>query len=148
VEAQDSPLVIRGVAMDSAGIPVVSINGVPANMRPKNSQASEFWSDPLPLHLGANPILIVAANSDHAESRIVFTVNYAPKAAQVNSRALDKAAIISLLLGAVAPSRVAQIVRERGVKFNPTSDDLNELRAAGGDDDLVQAIQQASNPPK
>ncbi len=106
--------------MDSTGIPVVSINGSPANMRPQNNQAAEFWSDPLPLQPGANPIQITASNSAHVEAKVAFTVHYTPKAAPVNPRALDKAEIISLLQGAVPAPRVAGIVQERGVKFNPT----------------------------
>ena len=147
LEAQQTPLVIRGVAMDSAGIPVVSINGSPANMRPQNTQAAEFWSDPLALQAGDNPIQIVATNSAHVESKVAFNVHYAPKAAPVNPKALDKANIISLLVGAVPPERVAGLIKERGIKFTPTPDDLNEIRAAGADDELIQAIQQAA-PPK
>jgi hypothetical protein len=147
VEMNESSLVIRGVAMDSTGIPVVSINGTPANMRPQNPQAAEFWSDPLPLQPGNNPILITATNSAHMEAKVAFTVHYTPKAAPVNPKALDKAEIISLLQGAVPASRVAEIVRERGIKFTPTADDLNEIRTAGGSDELIQAIQQAA-PPK
>ena len=144
VESQETPLVIRGVAMDSAGIPVVSINGSPANMRPQNNQAAEFWSDPLPLQPGANPIQIAASNSAHVEAKVAFTVQYTPKPAPVNPRALGKADIISLLQGAVPASRVAVIVQDRTIKFTPTADDLNDIRAAGGDDELIQAIQQAA----
>jgi len=147
VELNESPLVIRGVAMDSTGIPVVSINGSPANMRPQNTQATEFWSDPLPLQPGATPIQIIASNSAHMEAKVAFTVHYTPKAAPVNPKALAKAEIISLLQGAVPASRVAGIVNERGIKFTPTADDLNEIRAAGGSEELIQAIQQAA-PPK
>jgi hypothetical protein len=146
VELSESSLVIRGVAMDSTGIPVVKINGSLANMRAQNPQAAEFWSDPLPLQPGANPIQIAASNSAHVEAKFAFTVHYSPKAAPPNPRALDKAEIISLLLGAVPASRVAEIVKERGIKFAPTTDDLNEIRAAGGSDELVQAIQQAAAP--
>ena len=35
IESNESTLVIRGVAMDSTGIPVVSINGTGVNMRPQ-----------------------------------------------------------------------------------------------------------------
>jgi hypothetical protein len=147
VELSESPLVIRGVAMDSTGMPIVKINGLPANMRPQNSQAAEFWSDPLPLQPGANPVLITASNSAHVETNVAFTVRYTPKAAPVNPRGLDKAEIISLLQGAVPASRVAGIVKERGIKFAPTADDLNDIRAAGGSDELIEAIQQAA-PPK
>jgi hypothetical protein len=146
VEAQQTPLVVRGVAMDSGGIPVVSINGSPANMRPQNTQAAEFWSDPLPLQPGPNSILISASNSAQVETKIAFTVHFTPKAAPVNTKSLDKTAIISLLVGAVPSSRVAGIVKERGIKFVPTADDLNEIRAAGGTDELIQAIQEAAPP--
>lgn len=144
VESQESPLVIRGVAMDGTGMPVVTINGAPANMRPQNNQAAEFWSDSLPLQPGANPFQITATNSAHVETKIAFNVQYTPKAAPVNPRALARADIISLLVGAVPVSRVAEVVKERGVKFKPTADDLNDIRAAGGSDELIQAIQEVA----
>jgi hypothetical protein len=147
LEVSESSLVIRGVAMDNTGIPVVSINGSSANMRPQNPQAAEFWSDPLPLQAGANPIQIAAINSAHVEAKVAFTVHYTPKAAPVNPRGLDKAEIISLLQGAVPASRVVEIVKDRGIKFNPTADDLNDIRGVGGSEELIQAIQQAA-PPK
>ncbi len=146
VEVSESPLVIRGVAMDGTSIPVVSINGSPANMRAQNPQAAEFWSDPLPLQPGATPIQIIAFNSAHVQTTVAFTVHYTPKAAPVDPKALDKAEIISLLQGSVSPAHVAEIVKQRGIKFNPTADDLNEIRAAGGSDDVIQAIQQAAAP--
>ena len=138
-------MAIRGVAMDSTGIPVVAVNGAAANIRPQSAQAAEFWSDPLPLKPGDNPIRITASNSAHAEAKLTFNVHYTPKATTpVNSKGLDKADIISLLVGAVPSTRIAEIVKDRGLKFTPNADDLNEIRAAGGSDDLIQAIQQAA----
>ena len=67
VESNESPLVIRGVATDSTGILVVTINGSPANMRPQNAQAAEFWSEPLPLQPGENHFHISASNAAHAD---------------------------------------------------------------------------------
>jgi hypothetical protein len=147
VEWQESTVVIRGVAMDSTGIPVVMINGSPANMRPQTSQAAEFWSDPLPLQAGENRIQIIASNSAHVETKLDLSVRYKPKVAPVNSRALDKEEIISLLQGGVPPARVADLVKERGIRFSPSADDLNAIRAAGGTDDLIEAIQQAAPHP-
>ena len=137
-------MVIRGVAMDNTGILVVSINGTPANMRPQNAQTAEFWSSPLPLQPGANPFEISASNSGHVDAKLAFTIRYTPKAAPVNAKALGKAEIVSLLVGGVPASRVAQIVKDRGIKFAPTTDDLNVIRAVGGTDDLVEAIQKAA----
>jgi hypothetical protein len=147
VDANDSPLTIRGFAMDSTGIPVVKINGAPANMRPQSNQAAEFWSEPLPLQPGANPIEITAANAAQLETKLVFVVRYTPKPAPVPPKGLSMQEIISLLHGEVPSSRVAELVKERGIKFSPTDAELNQIRAEGGTDELIQAIQQAAPHP-
>jgi len=147
VDANDSPLTIRGFAMDSTGIPVVKINGSPANMRPQSNQAAEFWSEPLPLQPGGNPMEIIASNAAHSETKVVFTVRYTPKPAPVAPKGLSKEEIISLLHGEVPSSRVAELVRERGIKFSPADADLNQIRSEGGTDELIQAIQQAAAHP-
>jgi hypothetical protein len=147
VEWDQTTVVIRGVAMDSTGIPVVRINESPANMRPHSAQAAEFWSDPLPLRAGNNPIRIVASNSAHVETTFNLTVHYQPKAAPVNPRGLSRDEIVNLLQGGVPPTRIADLVKDRGVKFSPSADDLNVIRAAGGTDDLIEAIQQAASHP-
>ena len=144
LESEESSVVIRGVAMDSTGIPVMKINGSPAYMRPQTTQAAEFWSDPVPLQAGSNRIQIVASNAAHVQSTLAFTVDYKPKTATVNPRALDQQEIISLLQGGVPPARIADLVKDRGIKFPASADDLNAIRAAGGTDDLIQAIQQAA----
>jgi hypothetical protein len=148
VEFNESPLVIRGVATDSTGILVVTINGSAANMRPQNAQAAEFWSDPLPLQPGGNRFQISASNGAHAEAKLVFTVHYTAKAAPLNPRALSKQEIVSLLQGGVPNVRIEELITDRGIKFAPTADDLNNFRAAGGNEELIQAIQQAAAPPK
>jgi len=144
IEWQESTVVIRGVAMDNTGIPVVRINGSSANMRPQTTQAAEFWSDPLPLQAGSNHIQIVASNSAHVETDLALTVDYKPKAVPINPRALAKEEILSLLQGGVPVEHVAELVKDRGIKFTPTPADLNDLRAAGGTEDLIQAIQEAA----
>ena len=147
LEWAESTVVIRGAAMDSTGIPVVMINGSPANMRPKSSQAAEFWSDPLPLQQGNNTIQIVASNSAHVDANLNLIVHYMPKAAPVNPRALDRQEIVSLLQGGVPAERITDLIKQRGIKFSPSSDDLSAIRAAGGTDDLIAAIQQAASHP-
>jgi hypothetical protein len=52
VDVNDSKLTMRGFATDSEEIPVVKINGAPANMRPQSNQSAEFWSEPLVLPPG------------------------------------------------------------------------------------------------
>jgi hypothetical protein len=144
LEVQDPTLVIRGVTMDSTGIPVVNINGSPANMRPQTLQAAEFWSDPLPLQAGTNYIQVVASNSAHVEAKLELTVHYTPKQAPPNPRALDRQEIITLLQGGVPAGHIADLIRERGLKFSPSADDLEAIRAAGGTDEVIEAIQKAA----
>jgi hypothetical protein len=147
VEFNESPLVIRGVATDSTGILLVTINGSAANMRPQNAKAAEFWSDPLPLQPGENHFHISASNAAHAEAKLVFTIRYTAKAPPPSPRALSRQEIVSLLQGDVPNARIEELIKERGIKFAPTADDLNNFRAAGGDEELIQVIQQAA-PPK
>jgi hypothetical protein len=154
LEWTESTLVIRGAAMDSSGIPVVKINGSPANMRPQTTQAAEFWSDPIALREGNNSIQIVASNSAHMETDLALTIHYKPqpatehpKPAPENTRALDRAEIISLLQGGVAPAHIIDLIRERGIKFTPNDDDVKAFRAAGGTDDLIEVLQQAAPHP-
>jgi len=146
VETHETSLVVRGVAIDNTGMPVVTVNGRAANMRPQSAQAAEFWTEPLLLQAGGNRFEIVASNSAHAEARLVFLVHYTPKAAPVNPRALGKEEILSLLHGSVPCARIAEIISDRGLKFTPTAGDLDEIRAAGGDEELVQTIQKARPP--
>jgi hypothetical protein len=141
---QDSTVVIRGVAMDSSGIPVVRINGLAANMRPQTAQAVEFWSDPLTLQPGSNTIQIIAVNSAQLEATRVLTLTYKPKTAAANTKGLDKKNIIGLLQGGVPSARITDLIRQRGIKFSPSVGDLKAIRTAGGTDELIQAIQQAA----
>jgi hypothetical protein len=155
IQVKNSPLSIRGVAMDDSGIPAVTINGAPASMRPKSSQAAEFTSDPLALDPGENHVEIAATNAAHVQTKFAFNVNFTPppppkpkaepKAAPPpNPKALSKADITDLLSGDVASARVAELVKQYGIKFSPTEDDIKEIRAVGGEDDLVLAIEHAA----
>lgn len=156
LEVTNSSLTIRGVAMDNSGIPAVTINGAPVSMRPKSAQAAEFSSDPIVLNPGENRFEVAATNAAHAEAKFVFTARFTPPApvekppqiVQANPKALGQADIIDLLKGDVPSERVAQLVKERGIRFVPSEDDLKEIRAAGGGDDLVDAMKQAAPQSK
>ena len=146
IECNESPLVIRGVATDSTGILLVTVNGSTANMRPQNAQATEFWSMPLQIKAGNTPVEITVSNSAHVETKLVFTVRYTPRVAPPNPRALSKSEIVSLLQGGVPSARIEELIKERGIKFAPTADDLHDFRQAGANEKLMQAIQQAGLP--
>ena len=122
------------------------VNGSAANMRPQSNHAAEFWSEPLPLQPGDNRYQISAANAAHIESHLALLVHYKPKAAPANPRGLDKQEILTLLHGDVPAASVVALIKERGIKFRPTADDLIVIRAEGGSDELIQAIQQAAAP--
>ncbi|MGA3325796.1 MAG: hypothetical protein ABSF45_15090 [Terriglobia bacterium] len=149
VEVASSPLIIRGVVMDASGIPVVTINGKSVTMRPTSAQAAQFTSDPLALQLGENRFEVSAINSAHGQAKVAFVAHLTPSTPKApppeptNSKGLGKAEIVSLLQGDVPSARVAELVKERGIKFVPTPDDLKEIRGAGGGDDLIDAINQA-----
>jgi hypothetical protein len=36
-------------------------------------------------------------------------------------------------------------VRERGIRFHPTPDDLDAVTAAGGAEDLIEALREAGS---
>ena len=83
-------------------------------------------------------------NSSQAKSACRFIVHFTRKEAPANPRALSRDDIISLLSGGVDSSRVVGLVKDRGVKFSPTPQDFDAIRAAGGNEDFVQAIQAAA----
>jgi hypothetical protein len=151
VEFGKSPLIIRGIVMDSAGLPVVTVNGVSAALRPKNSQAAEFTSDPMVLQPGDNRLEITATSPAHIEAKVVLVARFTPPVAlpqqpsfPTNSKSLGKADILRLLTGDVPSVRVASLVKDRGIKFAPTDEDIDEFRAAGGADDLIDALKQTT----
>lgn len=151
VEVTNAALTIRGVVTDPSGIPAVTINANPISLRPKGPQAAAFMSDPIQLHPGENVFEIVATDAAHVQAKISFVARYTPSVVvpirtvpESNSRALTKAEILGLLNGGVPSVRVTEIVGERGVGFVPTEDDIKEVRAAGGGDDLVNVLMNAN----
>ncbi len=147
LEVHSPSLSIRGIAMDASGLPIVTINGTPANLKPKDAHATEFWSDAFPLQPGSNRFEIVAVNAAHAQAKFSFTARRVEPTPAPNPKALSKSDILDLLKNFVSSSRLTEIVKQYGVKFTPTSDDLTDIRQAGGGDDLIDAIKQASAKP-
>ena len=68
--------------------------------------------------------------------------------AQKSSKPLAKEDVLELLTGDVPPERVAGIVRERGVSFKLDQAAEDQIRQAGGNDELLKAIRElAPKPP-
>lgn len=61
-------------------------------------------------------------------------------AAGQNPRPLTESDLLTLLAGGVYCSRVATLVRERGIAFSPTKRDLEQLQHAGANEELQRAI--------
>jgi tetratricopeptide (TPR) repeat protein len=56
---------------------------------------------------------------------------------------LNQVQVFALLAGGVPSHRVTMLVQERGIDFEPTDDYLQEVRLAGGEDELISALKSA-----
>jgi tetratricopeptide (TPR) repeat protein len=56
---------------------------------------------------------------------------------------INQVQVFALLVGQVPSHRVSMLVEERGIDFEPTDDYLQEVRLAGGEDELVTALKGA-----
>src|SRR5271157_2041163 len=56
---------------------------------------------------------------------------------------LNQVQVFALLVGQVSSHRVTMLVQERGIDFEPTDDYLQEVRLAGGEDELISALKSA-----
>ncbi len=60
-----------------------------------------------------------------------------------SKKPLSQEQIFALLVGQVPSQRVTILVQDRGIDFDPTDENLQQFRLAGGDDDLINAIKTA-----
>lgn len=67
-----------------------------------------------------------------------------PPSSGGGAKPLNEIQIISLVSGNVPNHRVASLVQERGIDFDPTDDYFRQLRNSGGDDELVAALKAAT----
>ena len=56
---------------------------------------------------------------------------------------INQVQVFALLAGQVPSHRVTMLVQERGIDFEPTDDYLQEVRLAGGEDELISALKTA-----
>jgi tetratricopeptide (TPR) repeat protein len=57
---------------------------------------------------------------------------------------LDQVQVFALLAGGVQSHRVTMLVQKRGIDFEPTDDYFQEVRLAGGEDELISALKGAN----
>jgi hypothetical protein len=56
---------------------------------------------------------------------------------------INQVQVFALLVGQVPSHRVTMLVQERGIDFEPTDDYLQEVRLAGGEDELINTLKGA-----
>jgi len=66
-----------------------------------------------------------------------------PPASPSVKKPLNQVQVFALLVGQVPSHRVTMLVQERGIDFEPTDDYLQEVRLAGGEDELISALKSA-----
>ncbi len=66
-----------------------------------------------------------------------------PPAPANAKKPINQVQVFGLLAGQVPSHRVTMLVQERGIDFEPTDDYLQEVRLAGGEDELISALKTA-----
>jgi sulfatase modifying factor 1 len=68
---------------------------------------------------------------------------------QATKKPLTKDQVMSLVKGSVPSTRVAELVRQNGIDFEPTEDFFHALRSAGAEPVLIDALRatSANKPP-
>ena len=92
---------------------------------------------------GLSPARNVAPTfrSAHADLKVSATTP-SPEPASAK-KPLNQVQVFALLVGQVPSHRVTMLVQERGIDFEPTDDYLQEVRLAGGEDELISALKSA-----
>ena len=65
------------------------------------------------------------------------------QAPPAQKKPLDQIQVLALLAGEVPSARVALLVNERGISFEPNEDYLTTLKNVGADDVLLRAVRAA-----
>ena len=142
----ESPITIRGAAMDDHGILGVQVNGQQAVVKTSGDiRTVEFSLSGVPLQEGLNRITVIATNIDKQTSEIVLPIWWrktAPASPSAGRKGLTESQITDLLKNFVTPQRIAELAREKGVAFDVTPQVEQRLRRAGSDDGLVQTLRE------
>lgn len=65
------------------------------------------------------------------------------RSTQLPKKPLDRVQVLALLVGSVPSQRVAMLVQERGIDFEPTDDYREILKTPGAEDALLSALREA-----
>ena len=64
-----------------------------------------------------------------------------------SSKPLTQAQLMGLVAGGVASKRVALLIAQRGIAFQPTPEFLTDLKTSGASDELLSALRAARSSP-
>ncbi len=84
-----------------------------------------------------------AAGASEVFLKALRAAKHPPQADEAAKKPLDQVQVILLLAGQVPSHRVAMLVRERGVNFEPADDYLQQVRLGGGDEELISTLKNA-----
>ena len=150
VEVTDSPLNLQGAALDPKGVSSVTVNGQEAEISSSGEsgdrKAVMFTARNLTLQEGLNRVRIEATNREGGKSRLGVSLWMRSKPKPLGRRPLSQVQVLELLKGGVPNGRVAALVRERGIDFQPTGEFIEALREAGGDEALEDSLKSAKQP--
>jgi hypothetical protein len=120
--------------LKAAGASGEFLAAVRAAVAPGLSPAHGYVAASLPRHGGVKPRLRDAALRGGSTAA-------GPPARP--KKPINQVQVFALLVGQVPSHRVAALVQERGIDFEPTDDYLQEVRLAGGEDELISALKSA-----
>jgi tetratricopeptide (TPR) repeat protein len=83
------------------------------------------------------------AGANEAFLQALRAAKRAQPAGEPTKKPLNQVQVVALLAGGVPNHRVAMLVQDCGLDFEPTDDYLKEVRSAGGDDELNGALKSA-----
>jgi Flp pilus assembly protein TadD len=72
-----------------------------------------------------------------------LTLGHVPAVQGAESKPLNREQIEGLLKGGVAPIRISSILQERGIDFEPSVEDLDALKAAKANEEVLNAVRSA-----
>jgi len=111
------------------------LNALRAAVAPGLSSAHADVAASLPRHGGVKPPL------RPADLKVSATTAASEPASA--KKPLNQVQVFALLVGQVPSHRVSMLVQERGIDLEPTDDYLQEVRLAGGEDELITALKSA-----
>ena len=83
------------------------------------------------------------AGADNAFLAAVRAAKHPQPTGGASEKPLTQVQVFALLSAKVASERVAMLVHDRGIDFEPTDDYLQEVRSAGGTGELISALKSA-----